>query len=374
MNKILSVRFIPRKAGKPYGIRYGLPGFLWVILLSQFAGFVPMGLAQDPTLSGPQDKQEPKKSRPSPKRPAEEQEPEIRGRAHISVEVSMVNVNVTVRDKKGNLITGLPQSSFTVYEDGVRQEIKGFSAIEAPITVILLIEFSRQVEWFVRDIWEAAYGFIGTLRKDDWCAIIGYDLRPTIITDFTQNKQELMDGMRRFNFPAFSDSNLSDALYDTLDRVQENENRVAVLLLSTGLDTFSRITYQKVMDKAKSSNASIYTISLGQTFRILADARGWLSDTTRLELLQSDNRLKTFAKLSGGISFEPRFITEYPSIFRTISAFLRNQFNITYASSNTAKDGKFRKIKVEVMADVDRDGKPDKLDLTYREGYIAPKE
>jgi len=326
-----------------------------------------------PSQSSPADKQE--KSRPQRPRSGEEQEPEVKGRAHIAVDVTTVNLDVTVRDKKsGNLITGLQASNFMIYEDGVKQDIKNFSAVEAPVSVVLLIEFSRQVEWFVRDIWEAAYGFIGTLRKDDWCAIIGYDMRPTIITDFTQNKQELYDGMRRFNFPAFSDSNLCDALYDTMDRVEEMENRVAILLLSTGLDTFSKVTYEKTLEKAKNCNASIYTISLGQTFRIMADSRGWLSNEARMDLLQADNRLKSFAKLSGGLSFEPRFVTEYPSIFRTISAFLRNQYSISYVSSNTAKNGKFRKIKVEAFADVDRDGKPDKLDLTYREGYLAPKE
>ncbi len=345
--------------------------FLAVILLS--------GTGSAQNAGGAAEKKESQEQAPPPKNPpgrpprVEEPEPEIKGRAQISVDVSLVNVDVTVRDKKGNLITGLQESNFVLYEDGVRQQVRNFAAVEAPITVVLLIEFSRQVDWLIRDVLEAAYGFIRTLRKDDWCAIIGYDMRPTIITDFTQNKQELYDGMRRFNFPAFSESNLADALYDSLDRVQEMDRRVAVVLLSTGLDTFSKITYQQVMDKAKASNAPIYTLSMGQTLRIWLDARGYLSPEQRLDFLQSDNRLRTFAKLSGGLYFEPRFVTEYPSIFQTISAFLRNQYSITYVSSNTAKDGKYRKIKVDASADIDRDGKPDKLTLSYREGYVAPK-
>jgi Ca-activated chloride channel homolog len=282
-------------------------------------------------------------------------------------------VDISVMDKKGNLITGLARENFDLYEDGVKQEIQNFSPIEAPITVVMLIEFSRMVDWLVYDVLEAAYGFIRTLRDKDWCAIIGYDIRPTIITDFTQNKNLLLDGMRRFNTPAFSESNLSDAICDTLERVQDVEGRVAILLISTGMDTFSKVSYQKALEVAKGSNAAIYTLSIGQTLRILMDARGMIPNEARIDLLQADNRLRSFAKTSGGMFFEPRFITEYPSIFQTISLFLRTKYSVGYVSSNPKKDGKFRKIRVEVNADVDRDGKPDKLTTAYREGYVAPK-
>jgi VWFA-related protein len=315
----------------------------------------------------------PSQEPPSKKRPpVEEQEPEVKGRTQLSVDVALVTMDVTVNDKKGNLVTGLKTENFEIYEDGVKQEIRNFAQIQAPMTVVLLIEYSRQVDWLVRDVLEAAYGFLRTLRNDDWCAIIGYDIRPTIITDFTQNKNQLYDGMRRFNFPAFSESNLSDAIYDTLDRVAEIEGRVAVLLISTGLDTFSKVTYTKALEKAKNSNASIYTISIGQTLRIILDSRGMMGNESRIEYLQADNRLRSFAKVSGGISFEPRFITEYPSIFKTISDFMRIKYSIGFVSSNTKRDSRYRKLRVEVVnVDLDRDGKPDKLVVTGREGYIA---
>ena len=198
-------------------------------------------------------------------------------------------------------------------------------------------------------------------------------MRPTIIADFTQNKGELYNAMRRFNLPAFSESNLSDAIYDTLDRVSEIDGRVAVLLISTGLDTFSKINYSKALDKAKNSNAAIYSISVGQTLRIMADARGYISNSQRIDLLMADNRLRSFAKLSGGLSFEPRFLTEYPGIFRTIDAFLRNKYSIGYVSTNLNRDGKYRKIKMKVNADANRDGKNDKLKVTHRPGYFAAK-
>lgn len=328
-----------------------------------------MALPEQSQSSGNPSRQRPRRRPPA----KEDQEPEIKGQTQLSVDVGLVNLEVGVYNKKKNPIVGLGPQHFEIYEDGVRQQIKNFTPIEAPITVVMLIEYSRQVEYLIRDIWTASYGFIRTLRDDDWCAIIGYDIRPTIVADFTQDKGKLFQAMRRFNFPAFSESNLSDALYDTLDRLTEVEGRAAVLLISTGLDTFSKITYSKVLKKAKSSDAPIYTISMGQTLRILMDARGYLSGTQRIELLQSDNRLRSFAKLSGGLSFEPRFVTQYPSIFQTISAFLRHKYSIGYVSSNLKQDGKYRKIRIKVKADANGDGKPDKLTVSHRQGYYAPK-
>jgi VWFA-related protein len=209
------------------------------------------------------------------------------------------------------------------------------------------------------------------LRPGDYVAVIGYDIRPTILSDFTQDRAKLYDALRRFNYPAFSESNLSDALIDTLDRVEEIEGKAAILLVSTGLDTFSKHTYDEALNKCKASNASVYAISLGQNFRIRADAAGYISPEQNLELLMSDNRLRSFAEFTGGAAYFPRFTTEFPSIFANISALLRNQYSIAYASSNTKKDGKFRKIKVDVTADINNDGKPDKLKIQTRKGYLA---
>jgi Ca-activated chloride channel homolog len=292
-----------------------------------------------------------------------------KGQTAIAVAVDLVSLQVLVTDQKGNVVTGLTPQNFTVYEDNVKQEISHFSPIEANITAVMLVEYSKQVSWFIYEVWNAIYGFASSLRPGDWVAVIGYDMRPTILSDFTQDRSKLNEALRRFQYPAFSESNLSDALIDTLDRVEEIEGKVAVLLVSTGLDTFSRHTYDEALKKCKGANASVYAIGLGQNFRIRADAAGYISPEQNLELLMSDNRLRSFAEFTGGEAFFPRFVTEFPSIFNNISVMLRNQYSLAYASTNTKKDGKYRKIKVEVTADVDHDGKPDKLKVQTRKGY-----
>ncbi len=302
----------------------------------------------------------------------QEDQDQPKGQTAISVAVDLVNLQVLVTDVKGNVLTGLKPENFTVYEDNVKQEISHFAPVDANITVVMLVEYSNQVRYFIDEVWNAMYTFAASLRKGDWVAVIGYDLRPTILCDFTQDRQKLYDALRRFTYPAFDDSNLSDALIDTLDRTQEIDGKVAVLLISTGLDTFSKHTYDEAMQKCKEANASIYAIGLGQRFRIWAETNGYLGPITNMDLLMGDNRLKTFADYTGGEAYFPRFETELPSIFSTISTLLRSQYSIAYASSNTKKDGKYRKIRVDVTTNLtDNKGKPLKLKVITRKGYVA---
>src|SRR5262245_58817857 len=116
------------------------------------------------------------------------QEDRIKGKGSIAVDVRLVNIECTVTDKKGNLVTGLKAENFTLYEDNVKQEITNFASIEAPITVVLVIDYSKQAyylgwNYFGNEIWDAMYEFTRTLRKGDWSAVVAYDLRPEILTD-----------------------------------------------------------------------------------------------------------------------------------------------------------------------------------------------
>jgi VWFA-related protein len=299
----------------------------------------------------------------------EEDQDRPQGQTAISVSVDLVSFQVLVTDPKGNVITGLKPENFNIYEDNVKQEISHFSPVEANITVVMLVEYSKQVSYFIYQIWNAIYTFAGSLRQGDWVAVIGYDIRPTILCDFTQDRNKLNEALSRFNYPAFSESNLADALIDTLDRIEEVEGKVAVLLISTGLDTFSKHTYDEALAKCKASNASVYAIGLGQRFRIMNESR--MGPELNMDFLMADNRLRSFAEFTGGEAYFPRFDTEFPSIFNTISAELRNQYSIAYASTNTKKDGKYRKLRVDVSVDLNGDGKPDKVKVMTRKGYQA---
>jgi len=329
-------------------------------------GSPPAAFAQDES-----EGKKPPVQRRTPPQEREDDTEDLQGQSSISVAVDLVNLQVLVTDKKGNVILGLKPEHFTIYEDKVKQEVSHFATVDANITVVMLVEYSRQVQYFVRDVWNSMYGFAETLHKDDWVAVVGYDMKPTILCDFTQDRQKLYDALRRFTIPVWDDSNISDAIIDTLDRVEEIDGKVAILLISTGLDTFSRHTYDEALDKCKQADASVFAVSLGQHFRLRAEAAGMISNMNNIDLLMADNRLRSFAEFTGGFAYFPRFETELPSIFRNISQLLRSQYSIAYASTNTKKDDKFRKIKVEVNADVtDVEGKPLKLKVYTRKGYL----
>jgi VWFA-related protein len=301
----------------------------------------------------------------------EEEKSKPAGEAAIRLEVQQIRVDVTVRNKDGNLITGLQKENFSVFEDKVQQEITYFEPVEAPMTVVMITEYSKAVlSWEV--LYEAimaSYTFVDQMRQGDWVAVIAYDMRPEILVDFTQDRAEVLNSLRKLNFPAYRESNLYDTVYDTLDRIQEMDQKTAIVLLSSGIDTFSKKNLGEMLDRVKNSNSPIYAVSLGGNLR--ARAEQYMGATTRLDYYQADATLKAFSKYTGGESFFPRFMAEFPGIFQTIAAMLRTQYSLGYVSTNTKKDGKFRKIKVEVNADIDGDTKPDKLKINNREGYIA---
>ncbi len=300
-------------------------------------------------------------------RPIEEEDSKPLGRAAVRIAVQQIRVDVTVRDKKGNLITGLQQGNFEIYEDKVLQEITFFEPIEAPMTAVLVTEYSKVIPWqMLYEAIMASYQFVNGMRQGDWVAVIAYDIRPEILVDFTQDKAHVYNSLRKLNYPAYRESNMYDTVVDTLDRVQELDQRVAIILLSSGLDTFSKLNLGETLDRVKRADAVIYAVSLGGNLRARYEHR--MSGMQRLDFYQGDATLKAFAKYTGGESFFPRFVAEFPSIFQTISMLLRNQYSMGYVSSSTKKDGKFRKIKVEVKLDLDGDGKLDKFKVNHREG------
>jgi len=302
----------------------------------------------------------------------------------IAVNVDVVTVDVTVQDRSGNFIPGLGKKNFRILEDSVPQAVQTFDHSEAPMTVVLIIEFNNLYQQFWSYTWyqtlQASYGFLETLRPEDWIAVVAYDLRPEILQDFTQNKQAAYGALQRLRFPAFSEANLFDTLDEVLSRLSDVAGKKGVVLVSTGIDTFSKLTYDKILKKVQASEVPIYPIGLMQLVRELADARGYMGPIMRMDFLQADNALRTFAQYTGGRAFFPRFEGEMPGIFGTISSQMRNQYTLGYSPSNTARDGKFRKLKVELVDEtgrplkvVDQKGKEVKLSVTARNGYYAPK-
>lgn len=300
-------------------------------------------------------------------------------------DVTTVQLDISVLDNKGRFIPKIPAGNFRILEDDVPQKVASFSTgNEAPMTVAMVIEFSNLFQSYWTEGWYetlvAAYGFVETLKPEDFVAVVAYDMRPEILSDFTTDRMKTQEAMQRLRIAAFSESNLYDALVDTADRMSNIEGRKAIVLIASGRDTFSKLTFDKARKGIQQAGVPIYAIGLLQAMRIRADA--YMGPLARLDFLQADNQMRTFAKETGGQSFFPRFTGEYPSIYKAISDSLRNQYSITYHPTNQAKDGKFRKIKVELVNPqngeplriVDEKGKPMKYQVIAKQGYNAPRE
>lgn len=379
-----------------------------LLILISFA-FNAVGFAQSKTQKVDKPKGDGKKNeRPTPKTEEElKKEEELRRQEEeaknavvddepLKIKTNLVNVDAVVFDKKTKqIVVGLKRENFAVFENGVKQEITSFSMPDAPITVTLVVEYSKWTERFgylanrgmengtTEVIRPVAY-FLSKFIKppNDFASVIAFDMRPTPITDFTNDPARLsqtVDLLLRNN-PAFSENNLFDAvkfalvggkadavvLENTKEKtavyggmVDVEAKRRAIILVASGIDTFSKTNYDAVRKVIQNSGIPIYVISTGNLFYKMYENQlpatdGLDGSPGRLTFLQAQNTMNTFAKESGGAHFPVTFAGEVPSVLQNINALLRNQYSIAYDAGEKPRDGK--KYKLEVKVDINGDG------------------
>jgi VWFA-related protein len=345
-----------------------LVSFLLLTLL------IPSGAISARAQDKPQDKNQDKTQDKNKQTPESDQGPGF----SISVTVPVVSVDVVVTDNNGNYLTDLKKANFRITEDGTVQTIGNFAPSEAPITIVLLVEFSKLgYQFFTYNAKNWAANFLGNLKANDWVALETFNMRENVDVDFTHNRDELMQGLYGLYFPPFSESNIFDAVCDVLDRIKDVKGKKAVLVLASGIDTFSRATLDQTLKRIRETDATIFTVGVAEQF-FMAQAPGAFGQ--QLTYIQAQNQLKTFAAMTGGRSWLPRFDGEVPDIMHEVAASLRNQYSMTYTPTNEALDGKYRKIKVELLAPdggpltvLDQKGKKIKMQVYARQGYTAPK-
>lgn len=304
----------------------------------------------------------------------------------IKIDVPEVTVDVgVILEKTHQFVPGLKPANFRVYEDGVEQKISGFKRVEAPITALLLCEFagSNYTYAFNYDMLNAAYAFAQQLRPQDYVALMTFDMRTHIITDFTQDKRQVYEAINQLQVPGFNERNLFDALYEAEDRLSRIPGQKYIVLVASGRDTFSKITFDQILKKVKNTpNVTIFAISTGGALRAITEGGPGLGSQMReIDYLQADNEMRTFAKVTGGEWFSPRFEAEFPDIFGDINKSIRSKYELIYRPTNPKQDGSYRKLRVEL---VDDEGKPLrfqdekhhalKYEIIARDGYRANPE
>ncbi len=290
----------------------------------------------------------------------------------FKLDVALVNVDALVTDEDGKVLSGLKAENFRILDDGVPQTIESFAPTSAPITVVILMEASGAAYgYFTAKGAEWASGFLDHLDEKDWVALVTYDMRTTVRVDFTHQRYKVRDALSALGPTSFNEANLYDALTETLEKLDGVKGRKSILLLSTGNNSLSKATMDEVQKQLRRTDAVLFCVGLAE-----AEFLRW--GGTDSAYLQQKNALSSFARQTGGIALFPRFEGELPSIFRTVVSFLRNEYTLTFRLPQERRDGRFHRLKVEVvgldgkpLVVTNEKGKQRRIKVFAREGYTA---
>lgn len=272
--------------------------------------------------------------------------------------VEMVSLNVTVTDQKQHYVTDFDAKDFSVFEDGALQEITYFNRTTLPIALSLLIDTSASMEQRMSTAQEAAVGFARKLRPQDLAQVVDFDTRVEILQDFTADPRALETAIR--STTAGGSTSMYNALYISLKelvkiraKTDDDVRRRAVVVLSDGEDTSSLVTFEEVLDLAKRSATTIYSIGLQS--RETALSKGFR---------EAEFVMRQLAQETGGRAFFPQRAEDLAGIYGVIADELASQYVLGYMSSNPKRDGAWRRVNVTV----NRQGSTART----KRGYFAP--
>jgi len=301
----------------------------------------------------------------------------------VRVDSSIVRVNVGVVDDRGHPITTLGQSSFTVYEDGVKQDISRFVAAPAPFSVVMMLDMSGSTKSFRQNIQMAASRFLDALAPDDRVAIVEFYSKVNMLNDFTTDRRTAYHSISVAN--GSGDTDFYKGLLFSLDKLSGEKNRrKAIVVLTDGIDTPAQNadrkllanlkdeqiptaiqpemneTLRRILDRSDAQAVTIYPLALptGDPAR--------LADPTPRQLAMytaARARLKLVADRSGGTLNSIKRLEDMGTLYALVAADLRTLYTIEYQPSNDRRDGKWRAIKVEV-------DRPDLIPRS-RQGYFS---
>ena len=256
--------------------------------------------------------------------------------------VDVVSLSVTVTDGQHRYVTDLEESDLTVLEDGVRQDLLYFSRSNLPIALSLLIDTSASMEERLLVAQSAAVGFAQRIREQDLAQVIDFDSRVQIVQEFTADKAALEAAIRATS--SGGSTSLYNAIYIALRELkkvrvkrQEDVRRDAIIVLSDGEDTTSLVSFEEVMELAKRSETSIYTIGLQP--REPAYVKGFR---------EAEFILRQLAQETGGRAFFVQKAEELTGVYGQIADELSSQYSLGYTSRNPKRDGAWRKVSVQV--------------------------
>ena len=279
--------------------------------------------------------------------------------------VDLVALSVVVTDGKQNFINGLTADNFAVFEDGVKQEVSFFAAGEVPLDLAILLDTSASMTDKIATAQQAAIGFASTLRPIDRLLVVDIKDATKILSPLSADLDVAQKAI--LSTSPRGGTALYNGLYLTLKEMAKQRaagaevRRQAIVVLSDGDDTASLLSFDDVMQVAKESDISIYTIMLRSKW-----VTRHTSQPTQRYFSQSEFAMKSLAQETGARSFFPADISELTGVYDTIAQELASQYALGYISKNPKRDGAYRRVIVRV-AD------PEGMQTRTRTGYLAAR-
>jgi VWFA-related protein len=273
-------------------------------------------------------------------------------------DVRLMVLHTTVSDKSGHLITDLPQTAFTVYENGVTQPIKSFKREDVPVSMGLVIDNSGSMRDKRARVEAAALALIKDSNKDDEVFVVNFNDEAFLDNphgkDFTNDIKEMQEALTRID--SRGGTAMRDAIRMSIDHLKEkaHKDKKVLVVVTDGNDNSSVIGLENLVKASQQSEILIYGIGL-------------LSEEERREAKRAERALNELAVATGGETFFPRDLSEVERIAHTVARDIRNQYTILYTPTNQAMDGSFRQIKVAVNA-------PGRPTARTRSGYYATEK
>jgi Ca-activated chloride channel homolog len=259
----------------------------------------------------------------------------------LKVDIDLVMVNVSVTDTENHVLTDLKPENFQLFEDKVEQNIRYFSSEVAPLSLGIVFDISHSMENKLELARAAAVRFLETGTPEDEYFLIEFSNRAEVAEDFTTDISRLRDELSLK--PAAGATALYDAVYLGLSKVKAGTNpKKALLLITDGEDNHSRYSRGNIREFLRESDVQIYVIDLG---------RALIGD---------------LAEMTGGHSYHGS-VDELGNICEKIALELKSQYVLGYESSNTNRDGKYRKIRVKTTPPAGMT----KINVRAREGYYG---
>ena len=345
-------------------IRPALFGFLAVVLAMGFAQAQSGRKPDSPT--------------------SQDQEQTIRLRAEE------VLLNITVTDPYGHQATDLTKDEFIVAEDGQRQDVASFLMSTVPVNVVLMLDASGSIISEIPSLRDAAMQFVNKLRPEDRVSVVEFHSKVELIQDWTANAEDVRHALSwrfkpgmvqtkdgRFEYGSTA---LYDSLYSTAEELLSKvEGRKAIIMLTDGDDTTSKVTYEQATASIVRSGAVVYVVSKARAFisildrnyrgkvsRVFGGSNGQVADVIVARLERAEFLMTELCKRTGGQIFSPLKDEEMKEVYASVARELKNQYSITYISKNEKRDGTLRRVGVFLT-------RPGYTSRT-RESYYAPRK